>query len=106
MFLETQERGIQVSLAQENSLLKGRKEYAEQIAPREEWEERLAKDDLPADIFRGTALLHKTKAEIEFLKKTRMGNQRKTDIDAVRLGFFELFGLLSDIPTKKKGKKK
>ena len=45
-----QARSMQSSLAQETALLKGLLGKVEKTAPKDEWEERLAKDDIPVDL--------------------------------------------------------
>ena len=64
---------------------------AEKIAPKEEWLERLQQTDLPVDLAGLDAALKESTNAVKSIESTRIGWQRKDDIDALSTSINDLF---------------
>ena len=64
---------------------------AEKIAPKEEWLERLQQTDLPVDLAGLDAALKESTNAVKSIESTRIGWQRKDDIDALSTRINDLF---------------
>ena len=64
---------------------------AEKIAPMKEWHERLQQTDLPVDLAGLDAALKESTNAVKSIESTRIGWQRKDDIDALSTSINDLF---------------
>ena len=71
-FLLTQVTATETELGQTNEKLTLLKSNAEQVAPSKEWQERLARDDLPANLDATNKELKELQSSIKSLKETRV----------------------------------
>lgn len=71
-FLLTQVSATETEIGKANEKLNLLKSNAEKVAPSKEWQERLARDDLPADLNATNKELAELQSSIKSLKETRV----------------------------------
>ena len=64
---------------------------AQAAAPREKWEERLSKTDIPQDLAECKKAIYASIMVVESIKSTRLSSERKKDIETTKTGLEELF---------------
>ena len=78
---------------------------ATDIAPKDEWERRLAEDDLPVGLEAVSQALKGLTLSVEKMKATKISEQRRKDIDTLKAGLLRLFVKQNDTTTAAKRKK-
>jgi len=90
-FLDNQIAELQQELAQANGKVERLYNKAEEIAPKNDWYQRLSLDDLPTDINTATQELRELRLTVEDLKRARKSTQRRTDIYELKVGLGRLY---------------
>lgn len=101
-FINIQVRNTRNTVSQAKVKLSRLLREAEKIAPKNEWYERLAKDDLPSDFHAADNALQKSMSNVKSTKATRSCDQRRNDIDAMKKGLRRLVRSVNIAPNKKK----
>ena len=102
-FLLTQVSATETEIGKANEKLNLLKSNAEKVAPSKEWQERLYRDDLPADLNSTNKELKELQSSIKSLKETRV--VLSAERTKMKEGIEGLFDNVS-IETIKKKKKK
>ena len=105
-FLLAQVTATDTEIGKANELLAQIKSNAEKVAPSKEWQERLARDDLPADLDATNKELKELQSSIKSLKETRVVlSVERTKMKEGIEGLFDNVSIQT-IKKRKKGTKK